>query len=251
MRRADTSAAIDSSQSMVAASGLKAMIPVGRPFLDYVLSALRQAGYTDACLVIGPEHGCVREYYTQCHLRHLQLHFAVQPDPRGTADALLAAESFVGADDFVVLNSDNYYPVKVLADLATMPGAGAVMFEREGLIANSNIPPDRVSKFAYATIDSIGYLLDLVEKPESESISTEHQLISMNCWRFSPEIFRYCRSVPMSERGEFELPQAVRLAVKSGMRLKITASAEGVLDLSTRSDIAKVASRLQTVSVDL
>ena len=38
MRKADTGAALDSAQQAAADSGLKAMIPVGRPFLDYVLS---------------------------------------------------------------------------------------------------------------------------------------------------------------------------------------------------------------------
>ena len=39
------------------------MIPIGRPFMDYALSGLADAGYAEACLVIGPEHQIVRNYY--------------------------------------------------------------------------------------------------------------------------------------------------------------------------------------------
>ena len=39
------------------------MIPIGRPFLDYVLSGLADAGYRRVCLVVGPEHQAVRDYY--------------------------------------------------------------------------------------------------------------------------------------------------------------------------------------------
>ncbi|MGI8619426.1 MAG: nucleotidyltransferase family protein, partial [Gemmatimonadaceae bacterium] len=40
MRAADSTADLDADASAIADSGVKAMIPVGRPFLDYVLSAL-------------------------------------------------------------------------------------------------------------------------------------------------------------------------------------------------------------------
>ena len=63
MRQADERATIDAQQAAVADQGIKAMIPIGRPFLDYVLSALADAGYHDVCLVIGPEHTAVRDSY--------------------------------------------------------------------------------------------------------------------------------------------------------------------------------------------
>src|SRR5688572_7796745 len=110
MRAPDPSAPLDADASAIADSGLKAMIPVGRPFLDYVLSALADAGFTDACLVIGPEHSAVREHYNgAAKPARIRVHFAVQEKPLGTADAVLAAEQFVGVDPFVVINSDNYY----------------------------------------------------------------------------------------------------------------------------------------------
>ena len=65
MRRADSGAALDTGQEKFASAGLKAMIPIGRPFLDYVLSALADGGFRHVCLVIGPEHDAVRDYYTK------------------------------------------------------------------------------------------------------------------------------------------------------------------------------------------
>ena len=59
--QAQTGARVDAAQAEAADRGVKAMIPIGRPFLDYVLSALADAGYTETCLVIGPEHGAIRE----------------------------------------------------------------------------------------------------------------------------------------------------------------------------------------------
>src|ERR1022692_3345154 len=99
MREDDASARIDASQAAAADSGLKAMVPVGRPFLDHVLSALADSGFTEACLVIGPEHHAIRDYYTRVQIpKRIQVGFAIQAEPQGTADAVLAAEAFTGSD---------------------------------------------------------------------------------------------------------------------------------------------------------
>ena len=74
----------------------------------------------------------------------------------------------------------------------------------------------------------------------------------MNLWRFSPRIFEACRRVSPSARGERELPQAVGWAIASlGERFRALPCEEGVLDLSTRSDVASVSNRLRGVAVRL
>ena len=57
MRAGNAEADLDAGQEAVAATGVKALIPIDRPFLDYVLGDLAEAGYRRVCLVIGPEHG--------------------------------------------------------------------------------------------------------------------------------------------------------------------------------------------------
>lgn len=251
MREEDSSTSIDTAQAAAADSGVKAMVPVGRPFLDYVLSALADAGFDRACLVIGPEHRILRDYYTRIqHPTRIEVGFATQPQPLGTANAVLAAEDFAGADEFLVINGDNYYPADVLQALQRLGQPGAVLFEAGSLVRNSNIPENRIHAFAGCVVDSAGFLADIVEKPAIGDLDAA-KLISMNCWRFSAAIFAACRDVPLSRRGEYELPLAVKLAIKHGMRLKVEISHSGVLDLSRRSDIAAVAERLWHVKVQI
>ena len=52
MRKEDGSADLTDRQAAVADIGVKAMIPIDRPFLDYVISALNDVGYRRICLVI-------------------------------------------------------------------------------------------------------------------------------------------------------------------------------------------------------
>src|SRR5215211_3828170 len=169
MREAGTAASIDAQQAAVADQGIKAMIPVGRPFLDYVLSALADAECRDVCLVIGPEHTTVREYYERPGLLHrVHVSFAIQERPLGTADAILAAERFAGEDRFLVMNADNYYPVAAYS--------------------------------ALRDIGEDGYLQRIVEKPDDATARAMSQtaFVSMNVWAFDKQIFEPCRTVRLS-----------------------------------------------------
>lgn len=251
MRRNDAGVDLDPQQAAVADAGIKAMVPVGRPFLDYVLSALADAGFTCACLVIGPEHGSVRGYYSrEPRPSRIEVTFATQLEPLGTANAVLAAEAFAAAGEFLVINSDDYYPTDALRAVQLLGRPGTVLFEAASLVKHSNIPEDRIRAFASCVVDADGFLANLVEKPEAETFDAA-KLVSMNCWRFGPDIFSACRDVSLSPRGEYELPLAVKLAIQRGMRLKTVVSHKGVLDLSRRADIAAVTGRLRKVKVSL
>ena len=124
MRKSDPAVALDPALAAAADSGVKAMIPIGRPFLDYVLGVAADAGITRACLVVGPEHGQIQKYYTELRPRRMTIEFAVQVQPLGTADAVAAAEQVVGQRPFLMINSDNYYPLQALCGLRDASGAG-------------------------------------------------------------------------------------------------------------------------------
>ena len=157
MRRMDAAATLDATQAAAADSGVKGMIPVGsatgdgpsRPFLDYVLSGLADAGITEVVLVLGPEHDAVRDYYTRVSPpRRVRIRFATQAEPRGTADAVVAAAGVIGAEPFLVLNADNFYPIEALRSLVAAPSAATIAFDRDALVTQGNIERDRVRAFA-------------------------------------------------------------------------------------------------------
>jgi dTDP-glucose pyrophosphorylase len=250
MRKQDSAAHLSAQQSAAADSGMKAMIPIKRPFLDYVLSGLADAGYREVCLIIGPEHHDIRDYFEKkSPPRRMRVTFAIQLEPRGSADAMLAAESFAGDDEFLMVNSDNYYPQSALQGLRTLGEPGLALFERRTLIEKSNIPAERVLAYAVCNITADGYLSSIIEKPADISgISEDSAVISMNIWRFSPDIFDACRAAPLSARGEYELPGAVGESLRTKhARYKTIRCEDGVLDLSQRSDIESVVRALSAI----
>lgn len=253
MRETAEGIALTSEQSAAADAGVKAMIPIGRPFLDHVISALADAGFVDVCLVIGPEHHLIRDYYDSLEKTRVRIRYAVQEEPLGTADAVLAAEEFAGDERVLVINSDNYYPADALTLLTEAPGSALVGFARDAMLAHSTIAPDRIAAFALATADADDNLAELVEKPDEAAVRRlgDDAVVSMNCWLCTPAIFPAARAIPKSARGEYEITDAVRAAIAGGDPYRVVRARAGVLDMSHRGDIASVAEALGAKEVVL
>ena len=241
---------LTSQQATAAASGYKALMPIGEHrLIDYSLSALVDAGIERAVLVVGPEHEDFRRHIDSLERTRLTIDLAVQVNPLGTADAVLSAEAAVGGESFLMVNGDNYYPRQVLHDLARHRGNALAGFDRAALVAESNIPAERIAAFAIVRARD-GALEEIVEKPAAEVVRAAgaHAPVSMNAFRFTPEIFAACRRISPSPRGELEIVDAVRALPGPVSVLPATG---GVLDLSRREDIREVEARLSGTEVSL
>ena len=70
-----------------------------------------------------------------------------------------------------MVNGDNYYPRQVLRDLARHRGNALAGFDRAALVAESNIPAERIAAFALVRARD-GALEEIVEKPSAEVVRT-------------------------------------------------------------------------------
>jgi dTDP-glucose pyrophosphorylase len=248
MREEDPSAVLTPEQRRAADAGLKAMMPIaGRPFLDYILSGLADAGIREVGLIVAPDHDLLRAHYAgDAPPSRLAISFLVQAEPRGTANAVLAAEGWAEGAGFLVMNGDNLYPTQALRDLRLLEEPGLPVFDPVDLVRSSNMPEERIRAFALVDVGRDGYLQGIIEKPPPETVGRLRggALVSMNCWRFDRRIFDACRDVPLSARGEFELPEAVGLAIVRGVKFRAMPARGPVLDLSRRADAADLAARV-------
>ena len=230
MTEAAAAQGLVAAQRDAAALGHKALMPIGgRPFLAWVVDAVARAGFHEVCLVMAPEASIPGAL-------SLPARIAVQSTPRGTADAVLAAESVVGSRPFTVINGDNWYPPDALRALREVPAPATIGFRQA----------ERVEAFALITTDAAGCLHEIIEKPDA---ATRQHLgpaarVSMTCWSFTPTVFDACRAIVPSSRGELELPDAVRWLVHSGACVRVLPHDGPVLDLSRASDVPDVAARL-------
>jgi glucose-1-phosphate thymidylyltransferase len=244
---------LTAAQSAAASSGLKAAFPLhGRPFIDYVLSSLADAGFDEALIIVRSDDTILRSRYASLRASRLRIQFVVQEEPRGTAHALLTTAPVISTRPFVVLNADNYYPVSGLAQLRAAAEPATLAFSREGLLANGQIEPERLARYAILEQDADGYLTDVIEKPADVSLIAGQAAISMNVWRFDERIFDACRGLSPSRRGELELPNAVRRGIREmGLRIRAIPIDAPVLDLSHRADVPFVTEQLAQIEVRL
>lgn len=244
----------------------KAMIGVGagsRPFLDYLLSNVAEAGYRNVLIVVGERDASIREYYEHTEnagrFPSLAISYAVQPippgreKPLGTADALLraleTAPSWRG-ERLTVCNSDNLYSTRALRLLLEDGHDNAMIdYDRSAL----RFELERIAAFAVIKKDAEAFLLDIIEKPSPEEIARAADAngrvgVSMNMWRFSYDlIFPSLESVPLNPvRQEKELPTAVKMMIERHPRAMFTIPvSEHVPDLTSPQDILRVKEELR------
>jgi NDP-sugar pyrophosphorylase family protein len=237
----------------------KGMISVGeggRPFLDYLLYNMKNAGIDDVVIVVGEKDDVLRQYYglkdRGNEFHGIRISYAIQRIPEGrkkpigTSDALLQAllvrRDWAGGD-FIVCNSDNLYSVLVFTLLLDCDAPNALIdYDRSGL----EFAETRIAQFGITKKDSDGYLLEIVEKPPLEELEGLRGAdgilrVSMNIFRLNYEmIFNPLRDCPESPvRREKELVTAVSGMVKLHPRsLRAIPLREHVPDLTYKDDIA-------------
>lgn len=243
--RAPETGTLDEAQQRAAAAGHKAMMPFGRPFLDHLLHHLADAGISRVSIVTAPAHEEARAYYTSLPTSRIAIECAIQAEPRGTADAVAAAAAFIADDLALVVNGDNLYPVAALRALTEGGAPALVGFSRRGLLAGG-IPAERLERFALI-VSHDGWLDRIVEKPDAAALAAagDDAQFSMNCWVVPPEVVEVTSTLPLSPRGELELPLAAATLVARGIGFRVLPSDEPVLDLSHRRDVAVVAAALE------
>ncbi len=242
-------AAVGRSGSMVGSGSDGKAVPV--PFVTYLLEALRDASVTRVVVVVpGSDIDRVRRFPT---VDGVELDFAVQTTPLGTADALLAAEARVGTRQFLVLNADTHYPTSLLRALVDLDGPGLVALDGHRVASDprSNLSIDQMAHWAHVSVDAQGDLDSVLPPPDSAPPPPWR--VNINAWRFGQEIFDACRRIEAAASGEFELPNAVELSrtlpsssslagacTDSRVRYRVLTRSDSVLDLTSRDDIPVV-----------
>ena len=239
----------------------KSMLSVGegeRPFLDYILYNIQEAGYKEVVIVVCEKDFSIRNYYEirngAKRFDQLSISYATQAipsertKPLGTADALLEAlesKPTWRRQSFTVCNSDNLYSIKALKFLLTDGHENAMIdYDRSTL----QFEPRRFEQFSVIKKDRDGFLVDIIEKPSFSDIENAKDAkgrigVSMNVFRFSyDKIFPILESVPLHPiRQEKELPHAVKIMIAKHPRSIFTIPlSEHVIDLTSKEDILKV-----------
>jgi mannose-1-phosphate guanylyltransferase len=159
----------------------KQMLPVGnRPMLERVVEHLARHGVDRAVLSLGYRPDAFRDVYTDGTCAGVELHYAIEPEPRDTAGAIRFAADDAGIDErFVVVNGD------VLTDLDVTE----LVERHEAVGAEATLALHRVedpSAFGVVPTEADGRVIAFIEKPPRDEAPTN--LINAGTYVLEPSV---------------------------------------------------------------
>ncbi|HEY8443741.1 MAG TPA: UTP--glucose-1-phosphate uridylyltransferase [Clostridia bacterium] len=216
----------------------KEMLPIiDRPVVDYIVDEAVSSGITDIMIIISPNKDCIKEYYQpnpelsqklkesgkheyariiDAISQKANISFDVQYVPKGSGDALLIAQEFVGGEPFALMLGDDVIyndaePVaKQLINVYQK-------YQKPVLGVQRRQPPEI---FRYGVIDVLQQLEDdvysmkgIMEKPTSVDQLTS-DLATLGRYVLTPKIFEVLKKTPLGLNNELQLTDGINILAK-------------------------------------
>jgi len=184
----------------------KALVEVnGKPLIEYVFDDLHDIGIEEFVVVVGYLKEQIIERYDD-EYRGVPITYAHQREQLGLAHALLQAEPYVD-DDFVLMLGDNIFRTNLLDVIRRQQEDRA-----DAAFLVEEVPIEEASRYGVLRTNGYGEVMEVVEKPADPPSN----LVMTGFYTFTPAIFHACHLVQPSDRGEYELPDAIDLLIQSG-----------------------------------
>ncbi len=223
--------------------GVKQLAPVGpggEPIMELLLGRAAQSGFGRGVVVVRPGiEDDVERALEQLSAPTVEL--VVQPEPRGTADAVLRCRHVVDGP-FAVVNADDLYPAAAFRMLGThlaAPDAHALVAFQAQQTFVSDRPVSRAR-----VVESGGELVYVVEQTVTPATAGD-QWVSMNMWGFLPSVFDAIdatRAEPHAN--EWLLPDVVATMTAAGARVRVLRCDEPCIGITYADDVDAVRATL-------
>jgi len=196
----------------------------GKPFIWYAIDRLHKAGFTD----IGIIYSHLKEQW-EAFLKDYDITatLILQEKQWGTGDAVKSAREFLGNEAFFVINGDSLFPVDELK----------AFNNDDDFCYLGGMHHDEPARYG-VLVEKDGKLQKIVEKPKTFVSNT----INAGVYKFTSDVWDALDRVELSERGEFEITDAVSLLAEQG-KVKVLPISE-IVDFSRIEDVEKVSSYL-------
>ncbi|WP_247731488.1 UTP--glucose-1-phosphate uridylyltransferase AglF [Halovivax limisalsi] len=184
----------------------KALVEIdGKPIVEDVFDNLIAIGATELVVVVGHLKEQIIERYDD-EYRGVPITYAHQREQLGLAHAILQAEPHVD-DDFMLMLGDNVFRGN-LGDVVNRQQEDRA----DAAFLVEEVPWEEASRYGVLDTNEYGEVVEVVEKPDDPPSN----LVMTGFYTFTPAIFHACHLVQPSDRGEYELPDAIDLLIQSG-----------------------------------
>jgi glucose-1-phosphate thymidylyltransferase len=213
----------------------KGMVEVdGRPILTHCLDDLADLGADEFVIVVGYLKQEIIDHYGD-EYRDIPITYAHQREQQGLAHALLTVEEHID-DDFMLMLGDNVFEAN-LEDVVRRQREDRA----DAAFLVEEVPWEEASRYGVCDTNKYGEITEVVEKPDDPPSN----LVMTGFYTFSPAIFHACELVQPSNRGEYEISEAVDLLIRSGRTIDVVELDGWRLDIGYPEDRDEAERRLQ------
>lgn len=182
----------------------KQLIPIGnKPLIVYTLELLIDSGIDEIGILVNEDNKLVFERGLSKYFDK-DFKYIIQYNPRGIAHGLTFCEEFINGERFVVVLGDNSFRFN-LKDF---------VHEFKNSKLNSKIllkEVDNPERYGVAYIGN-NKIINLKEKPK---IAFSNWAIT-GLYAFDNTIFKACKEIKASKRGEYEITDAIKWMLDNG-----------------------------------
>ena len=218
----------------------KQLLPVyDKPMIYYPLSVLMLAGIRDVLLISTPQDiGGYQRLFDDGARLGISISYAVQPEPKGLAQAFTIGRQFVGSDHVALILGDNiFYGQGFQANLdnAVARQTGATNF------AYRVKDPER---YGVVELDGDGRAISIEEKPKQPRSNNA----VTGLYFYDNQVVDIAASLKPSARGELEITDVNRVYMQRG-QLYVERLGRGFawLDTGTETSLLQAGDFVRTI----
>jgi len=183
-----------------------------KPMLEYIITYLKNAGFTDFIIVVGYMQSVVRDYFKDGSSLGVNISYIEQKEQNGTGAALHLAKDSLSDEPFFFTFGDIIIPQQNYIEMLDF-------YKRSGcdVLLGLNTTDDPY-RGAAVYIDNENTITRMVEKPPKGESTTN--LNNAGIMIFGSDVFNYTSKLKLSPRGEYELTDVFGMLREDGHIIK-------------------------------
>mgnify|MGYP000032400707 FL=1 len=184
----------------------KGLVEVGgKPILTRCFEQRAALDAEELIVVVGYRKEQIIEHYGDA-FEGIPITYTHQREQKGLAHALLTVEEHV-EDDFMLMLGDNVFQAN-LGDVVARQREDRA----DAAFLVEEVPMEEAGRYGVCVTNKYGEITEVVEKPDEPTSN----LVMTGFYTFTPAIFHACHLVQPSNRGEYEISEAIDLLIHSG-----------------------------------
>jgi len=184
------------------------MLPIlGKPIVERVMEQFASAGLNDFILVISPEDNQITQYFQRESKIEGRVRFVFQEKRLGTAHALRYAVPLIKGDFYLSAcdNLTSHHHIERMHKLWHSES------RPNGILTLMEVELEQVVNTAVVTMER-SWVTGIVEKPAVEEAPSQIASLALYC--FKRKFLDYLPEVGISQRGEYELQDAIQMLIE-------------------------------------